>query len=232
MNKEILDSMTDSDNCITEFSKACVTMVNSKFILHSQRIADILKSIAASKRLYALFTSVSEDFDYVTELTRASATGEFRLPQNKVVAVALVFRVLYEIDKGLPLLEFLNDYFEADDANEKYARFCLEAISPFEVYTRELYSELQFSKMSHGAIEVERALDLHKQIIAAIAAESSSPNPDFALVSDGLSSAIFSDSLTQLKRSYTAFKYAVKSVTSSHEVNTLLSELASALKVA
>lgn len=140
MRREYLESMK-SDG-FGEFILTCEELKNCKFILAESKISAVLKSIADNKQLYSMFGAALYDFDYKTVFSDCVDNGVFVLPAEPKTAIALVFRVLVDIDSGkMPLRNFLEAYFFSDSLNESYARFGLEVISPFESYCRMFFSQ-------------------------------------------------------------------------------------------
>lgn len=202
--------MSESPDCINEFANACESFLSSKYIVADTKIAPILKSIAKSKYLYALFSELLKGFDYETEFKTATSRGEFSLPIEHEIAVALVFRILVDIDSGaLPYSEFLANNFKSDSASEEFARFCLEAVKPFEEFTKEIFNEVDISPITNDNINVENALAALGELIARLG-DAEAHEPELKLILDAMSSAIISDSSLQRKTALAALTYAVK----------------------
>ncbi|MCH5161671.1 MAG: hypothetical protein J1G04_06535 [Clostridiales bacterium] len=120
-----------------EFVSACEEIKNSKFVLAPSKITALLKSIADNKQLYSMFAAALVDFDYKRVFTSCVNGASFVLPQEPKTVIALVFRILMDIDAGImPLQNFLEAYFYSNSVNESYSRFVLEIIAPFETYCR------------------------------------------------------------------------------------------------
>ncbi len=135
MRREYLDSMKTSG--FGEFVSACDDIRNSKFIFAKGKITALLKSVADNKQLYSMFGAALVDFDYKRVFASCVNGSTFVLPQDPKTAIALVFRILMDIDDGaMPLQNFLEAYFYSESINESYARFVLEIIVPFETYCR------------------------------------------------------------------------------------------------
>ena len=135
MRREYIDSM--KTNGFGEFVGACEDIRNSKFVYAESKITALLKSVADNKQLYSMFGAALVDFDYKCVFTSCINGSTFSLPQEPKTAIALVFRILMDIDNGImPLQNFLEAYFYSESINESYARFVLEIIVPFEAYCR------------------------------------------------------------------------------------------------
>ncbi len=136
MRREYIDSMKGKG--FAEFTNACEELKNCKYVLAENKIAALLKSIADNKQLYSMFGAALYGFDYKTVFTDCVVGGSgFKLPSEPQKAIALVFRILIDIDSGkMPLPNFLEAYFYSESFNESYARFSLEIIAPFLTYCR------------------------------------------------------------------------------------------------
>lgn len=139
MRREYLESMQADGP--REFIQACDELKNCKYVLAENKIAALLKSVADNKQLYSMFGTIMYGFDYKRVFNTCVAGRGFALPLDKKKAIALVFRVLLDVDSGkMPLKNFLEAYFYCDLINESYARFALEVIAPFESYCKEYFS--------------------------------------------------------------------------------------------
>lgn len=202
--------MSEDVDCISEFANACESLLSSKYIVADTKIAPILKSIAKSKYLYALFSELLKGFDYEKEYATATERGEFSLPFEHDIAVALVFRILVDIDSGvLPYSEFLDSNFKSDSASEEFARFCLEAVKPFEEFTKEIFNEVDISPITNDNINVENALAALNEIITRLG-DTEAHEPELQLILDAMSSAIIAESALQRKTALAALTYALK----------------------
>ena len=140
MRRNYLESMK-SDG-LGEFLSACDSLKNCKYVLAESKITALLKSIADNKQLYTMFASSLYGFDYNKTFNASLINGTFVLPTEPKKAIALVFRLLLDIDSGkIELKNFLEAYFYSPMINESYARFCLEVISPFRTYCGSLFGQ-------------------------------------------------------------------------------------------
>ena len=115
-------------------------LIDSKYILADIKIVNLLKTIASSETLLALFKNCLEDFDiekakktYLVSNQYLSGKGEFVLPPNSKELLSFVFYVLMDVDaKRISLSEFLDKYFYEDGScYASYAKFINEMIKPF-----------------------------------------------------------------------------------------------------
>lgn len=125
-----------------EFLSACEALKNCKYVLAESKITALLKSIADNKQLYSMFAVSLYGFDYSRTFSSCVNNGTFVLPTDQKKTIALIFRILLDIDSGkIELRNFLEAYFYSPMINESYARFCLEIITPFQSYCRALFSQ-------------------------------------------------------------------------------------------
>jgi len=116
-------------------------MINSKYILADIKIVNLLKAIAASDTLIAVFKNCLENFDYEkakkTYLVKSpylsAEKGEFVMPESSAELLAFVFNILVDIDaKRIDLTSFLDKYFYVDGSSySAYAAFINSMIKPF-----------------------------------------------------------------------------------------------------
>lgn len=117
-------------------------LIDSKYILADVKLANLLKCVASSDTLLALFQNCLNDFDYygaqkkylVKSQHLSSEKGEFVLPPNSRELLAFIFTTLVEIDaKRIDLGEFLNKYFYVDGSfSSAYDSFITAMIKPFK----------------------------------------------------------------------------------------------------
>ncbi len=115
--------------------------IESKYILADIKIVGVLKAIAGSETLLALFKNCLDGFDYFEAKKKYLAPnrlmggnkGEFLLPPNSRELLAFIFNVLVEIDnKSIELGEFINKYFFVDGSfSSGYDAFINAMIKPF-----------------------------------------------------------------------------------------------------
>ncbi len=116
--------------------------INAKYILADIKMVNLLKSIASSETMVALFKNCLTDFDYekakqkylVKSQYLSHDKGEFVLPPNTKEILAFIFSVLVEIDaKSIDLNTFVNKYFYVDGSfSSAYEAFINSMIKPFK----------------------------------------------------------------------------------------------------
>lgn len=117
-------------------------LIDSKYIIAEIKIANLLKSIATSDTLLALFKNCLTDFDYQSAKRKylvksqflSADKGEFILPPNSRELLAFVFYTLVEIDgKQIMLGDFINKYFFEDGSfSSGYEVFITSMVKPFK----------------------------------------------------------------------------------------------------
>ena len=123
------------------FLDASEDFVNSKYILADIKVVNILKAIASSESILALFKNSLIDFDYEQAKTKylvksknfSGNKGEFILPSNAKEVLAFTFNILMDIDsKRIDFGEFLNRYFYEDGSYSAcFSSFLNTLIRPF-----------------------------------------------------------------------------------------------------
>lgn len=158
MRREYIDSMKAKG--FGDFIAACDELRSCKYILAENKIAALLKAIADNKQLYSMFAASLYNFDYQATFDECVMGSCFSLPSEPQKVVALVFRILVDLDSGkMPLQNFLEAYFYGESINDAYARFGLEVIAPFETYCRLYFTQT------------------NEQTIAGVFAELENPRP-------------------------------------------------------
>ena len=143
-------------------------MIDSKYILANVKIVNLLKTIAVSETLIAIFKTCLTDFDY----TKAKAEcfvksalnddkGEFVLPSSSRELLALTFSVLMDVDSGkLDLGDFIGKYFyENGSIYESYDAFLKNLIKPFKATVVALMESVIDGKLQdpvEAVLEEER----------------------------------------------------------------------------
>lgn len=116
-------------------------LIDSKYILADVKIVNLLKVIASSETLLALFKNCLTDFDYeeakkkyFVKSPTSDKKGEFIIPPSSREFLALTFNLLVDIDsKKIVLEDFLNKYFfEAGSYYLCYQSFISAIIVPFK----------------------------------------------------------------------------------------------------
>lgn len=117
-------------------------LIKSQYIVAGVKLANMLKAIANSETLLALFKNCLAEFDYaiankkylVKSQHLSSDKGEFVLPSNSRDLLAFVFTVLVDIDsERIDFVQFLNKYFFVDGScSSAYDAFVTAMIKPFK----------------------------------------------------------------------------------------------------
>jgi len=134
-------------------------LVNSKYILADIKLANLLKAIASSDTLIALFKNCLTDFDYYQAQNKyliknkfiSNDKGEFILPPNSRELLAFIFNVLVDIDsKRIDLAQFLNKYFYVDGSfSASYDAFVTAMVKPFKNSVKMLMDSVIEGKLQN-----------------------------------------------------------------------------------
>lgn len=117
-------------------------LIDSKYILADIKIVNLLKVIASSDTLLAIFKNCLTDFDYALAQKKylvknkylSDDKGEFILPPNSRELLAFIFHVLVDVDaKRIDFASFINKYFYVDGSfSSGYDAFITAMIKPFK----------------------------------------------------------------------------------------------------
>ncbi len=115
--------------------------IESKYILADIKVVNLLKSIASSDTLIAIFKNCLDGFDYekassaylVKSKYLAMDKGEFILPSTSRELLAFIFNILVDIDaKRIDFSGFIKRYFYEDGSfSAGYSAFINAMIKPF-----------------------------------------------------------------------------------------------------
>lgn len=129
-------------NELAYFTDSVNRLIEGKLILVDKNIASVLKCITATPVLCKCLTDSLKSVPYVTEFSRARVTwtrpdgtveARMKLPTERNRLFAFVVCLLTEVDAGRRnILEFLKEYYNADDTNKSYERFVIEVLKPFK----------------------------------------------------------------------------------------------------
>lgn len=130
------------------FLQKCDEVMQSKFIIADTKIGELLKSIATSDLLYALFRDITKDFDYdaakkkyMNYMPEGTANKKKLLfPEDPVERLAFVFCLLVDFDAGrIDLGDFLQEYFYEDGSvYGSFYAFSNQVIKPFRNAVRTM----------------------------------------------------------------------------------------------
>lgn len=131
----------DKNAELSLFLEKAAELTESKYIIADVKIVGLLKAVAASDTLVAIFKNCLADFDYgaaqkkylVKSKYLAEDKGEFVLPSSSRDLLAFVFCVLMDIDaKKIDFAQFINRYFYEDGSfSAGYSAFLNTMIKPF-----------------------------------------------------------------------------------------------------
>ncbi len=123
------------------FSEKAEDFITSSYILADVKIVGLLKAVAQSETLLAIFKNCLSGFDYAAAQKKYLAKnkylseekGEFVLPPTSRELLAFVFNILVDLDaRSLDLAAFINKYFYVDGSfSAAYAAFITQMVKPF-----------------------------------------------------------------------------------------------------
>lgn len=218
MRRELSDVMTAEGH--SEFFIACSELKNSKYILAENKITALLKTIADNKQLYALFSAALYGFDYSATFGECVTDNTFTLPSDKKTAIAMVFRILMDIDTGrMTLRNFLEAYFYSDSMNESFARFVLEVIVPFETYCKVyLLEDDSMSENNLNTVNEKYKIELKTGALGCLASlieygenaiTTVYDRTEYVACLNGLVRSLKADDLDNIVSSFLGVKYAI-----------------------
>ena len=164
--------MSKQDELIA-FLEAGEDLINGKYILADIKIVNLLKSIASSETLVALFKSSLLRFDYDEAKSKylvqnkyfSGDRGEYLLPTSAKDILAFTFTILMDADaKRINLGEFINRYFYEDGSySAGYALFTTQMIRPFVNTVKKLMVSVIEGQIEDPLKAIEREEERQKQ---------------------------------------------------------------------
>jgi hypothetical protein len=236
------------------FLLRCDELIDSKYIIANIKIINLLKSIANSETMLAIFKSCLQGFDYEDAKSKyfvineylGGAKGEFVQPEDSKNLLALVFSVLMDIDSGkIELTTFLNNFFyENGSYYESYNSFIKGMIVPFKFTLKALMSGIiggtvadpkeELDKKQDEPILDETECEEFKKIRIALKDDKDHMKTkkllpeklrDGILIVDTFFSALDSNDKDAIYYAYTAYKYTIKSLLSFKNNQQIIEEL-------
>ena len=139
------------------FLERAQELIDSKYILADIKIVGLLKAIASSDTLMAIFKNCLTDFDRESAEKRclvkspylSSDKGEFILPSSSKELLAFTFTLLVDFDaKRIEMSSFLNKYFYVDGSFASgYDAFINAMIRPFVKAVKTLMDSIIDGKL-------------------------------------------------------------------------------------
>ena len=149
-------------------------LINSNYILADVKIVGVLKAIATSDMICALFKSCLNEFDYEEAKERYFVVSQyiakdkrvFVLPESSKDIIAFVFSCLMDIDnKVVSLPNFLDKYFYEDGSSfSSYSLFVNQMIKPFVSTVKSLLEDIISGKVSDPNDAVKKIEDKKERI--------------------------------------------------------------------
>ncbi len=205
-------------------------LIDSKYILADVKIVNLLKAIANSDTLIALFKNCLTDFDYeeakkkyLVKSRLVEGKGEFILPASSRELLAFTFNLLVDIDaKKVVLEEFLNKYFFEDGSYYLCYRSFLTAIMvPFKNSVVRLMESVIEGKLQ-DPIEAVTEEELKRAREFELQKEREEQEKELAKKSYGESVKIIKELLLEDKKK---IKEKVKSEALKKEMNLIIDML-------
>ncbi len=132
--------MTKSDELLL-FLQRADEFIEGKYIVADVKIVNLLKAVASSETLLAIFKNCLDGFDFEQAKEKylpkskvhSENRGEFILPSNVKELLAFVFNVLVSLDsKAIDFSDFLTRYFYEDGSfSSSYNSFISTVVKPF-----------------------------------------------------------------------------------------------------
>lgn len=125
--------------------KRCYDLINSKFILSSNKIKSILEWIVINPSLYEFVKQCSNGIDFRSELSKCITLDEkgnkgFVLPNSNRYKITIVLGILYDLDSNrISLNNLLNELFYPANIDESFEMFARNIILPFLDSIENLY---------------------------------------------------------------------------------------------
>ncbi len=147
-------------------------LIEGKYILANVKIINLLKSIAGSETLLAIFKTCLKDFSYekvksecFTPSKYISGKYEYASPTVAKDLLALVFTLLMDFDSGkIDFNEFINDYFyENGSYYESYNSFIKKMIVPFKFAVKGLMESVLNGQVADPNEELLKALSYDEE---------------------------------------------------------------------
>ncbi len=155
-------------------------LIDSKYIIADIKIVGLLKAIAASDTLIAIFKNCMTGFDYqaaqkkylVKSKYLAEGKGEFVLPPSSRELLAFIFSVLVDIDaKRIDFAQFINKYFYEDGScSAGYTAFLNSMIKPFKNSVKMLMESVIDGKLQ-DPVEAFTEEEERREVLEKAAAE-------------------------------------------------------------
>ena len=179
--------MKTREESLNNFYNLMDKLINSKYLLASAQVYEVLSAINSSKLLSDMFGYFSDGFDFEEALTSAFyIEGEekhFVLPENNAEILAFVYNVLKELNyKRLQLTDVL-DFFEGGkNYDVSYQNFAKEMLEPFKIYTYQIGMQMINETVSNNSEEVtvEEPVTVQEQPIE----NNIDKQPKFSIVSN------------------------------------------------
>ena len=201
------------------FLERAQELIDSKYILADIKIVGVLKSIASSETLIAIFKYSLTDFDrvasekkYLVKSPYLSADkGEFVLPASTKELLAFTFTLLMDIDsKRIEIGSFLSKYFYIDGSfTSGYNAFINSMIKPFVKAVKTLMESIIEGKLQDP---IEALCELENQRAKELADEKERLEKD-----KELAKKVYGENVKRIKEILLCDKQKIKEKKMSEE---------------
>lgn len=175
--------MKETKEQVEEFLDKCEEIKKCKFIMATTKIKDLLKCIVNNPELYALFDSISKDFDYtlakrdclVSVNNGFIVKNEVILPDEVGKRLAFIFCLLCEFDNGsLNFNDFLRTYFAEDGSYfASYQAFCESVITNLEDMIKQVFEVKIEAQSSVNDQETKQQTQEAAEVVLTLITEES-----------------------------------------------------------
>ena len=139
--------MKTREESLNNFYNLMEKLINSKYLLASSQIYEVITAINSSKILSDTFNYFVDGFNFEEVLTNAFyIEGEekhFVLPENNAETLAFVYTILRELNyKRLQLSDILDFFDGGKNYDISYKSFAKEMLEPFKVLTYKICMQM------------------------------------------------------------------------------------------
>lgn len=190
------------------FSEKAQELIDGKYILADIKLVNLLKAIASSNTIIALFKNCLTDFDYyeakkkyLVKSPLFDDKGEFIQPASSKEFLAFTFNILVDIDaKNIVLGDFLDKYFYEDGScYSGYSAFLNAMVKPFKALVEKLMESVIEGKIQ-DPVEALNEEELRKAEEKKVLDEEEKKNKELSLKKYGASVKKLKEFLVEDKR--------------------------------
>lgn len=163
----------DTQQSINDFYNACNALVDCHYLNAVNNIQEILKKIAASKKLYELFGKICNGFDLDKQILQqrqedGNGLSYLVMPTDPTRCAAFVFRLLMQIDTKESLENFLRENYCNIDFWSQFNGIAKSIIPAFLTATKLLLDNPDKINPVNDTQEQEEEIIEYKQVFIDI----------------------------------------------------------------